>query len=66
MIIWQEGEYRVWQHPHLQVYHIQKWMLGDCSRSYGQSYDYRTIKEVFSIKAVNEWYREIKNPKTDD
>lgn len=66
MIIWQEGEYRVWQHPHLQVYHIQKWMLGDCPRSYEQTYDYRTIKEVFSIDEVNEWYRETKNSKINN
>ncbi|AIA64908.1 hypothetical protein AVV44_gp109 [Cronobacter phage S13] len=56
----------MWQHPHLQVYHIQKWMLGDCPRSYEQTYDYRTIKEVFSIDEVNEWYRETKNSKINN
>lgn len=61
MIIYQQGEYQVWQHPHLQIFHIQKWGLGDCSRSYGQSYDYRTIKECRSIKEVNDWFHEAKN-----
>ncbi|QHJ79034.1 MAG: hypothetical protein [Caudoviricetes sp.] len=56
MIIYQETYIRIWQHPHLQVFHCQKWMLGDDPRSYRQSYDFKTVKECFSVEDVRDWY----------
>jgi hypothetical protein len=53
MIIFNEGGIRVLQHPYLQYFQVQKWCLGDCSRSYGQSYDYRTVLETRKIEEVN-------------
>ena len=53
MVIYEKDGIRVLQHPHLQYYHVQKWGLGDCSRSYGQSYDYRTVLETRKIEEVN-------------
>ena len=52
MIIWKTENWRVVQHPFLEYYHIQKWMEGDCRRSYGRVFDFFTVKECRSIKEV--------------
>lgn len=50
---------RVLQHPYLTVFHVQKYMLGDCSHSYGQTWDYFTVLETSSIEEVNKKVKEI-------
>lgn len=53
MLIYENEGVRVIQHPHLILFHVQHWKLGDNPRSYGQSYDWRTVLETRSIDEVN-------------
>lgn len=59
MIIFNKDGIRVWQHPYHQVFHVQQWGLGDDPRSYGEKYDYFTVKECFSIEEVNKVYQNL-------
>lgn len=55
MIIFDQGIWKVWQHPHLQVFHILKWSEGDDPASYGSKWDYFIQKECGSILEVKEY-----------
>lgn len=59
MMIYNKGGVRVLQHEYLQLFHVQRWMEGDCPRSYGRSYDYHTVLETRSIEEVNKKVREL-------
>lgn len=51
-IIWESGNWRVGQHPHLRVYHVQKHKNGE----------WITCKEVIgSIEKVKDYLREVMN-----
>lgn len=53
MMIYNEDGIRVLQHDHLQLFHVQQWMEGDCPRSYGRGYDYHNVLETTRIEEVN-------------
>ncbi|QOC57645.1 hypothetical protein pEp_SNUABM10_00046 [Erwinia phage pEp_SNUABM_10] len=57
MLIFEQGDWRVIQHPYLQIFHILKWSEGDDPRSYGRTWDYFTQKECRSIEEVKEYLR---------
>ncbi|URC22598.1 hypothetical protein KASHIRA_00040 [Serratia phage vB_SmaM-Kashira] len=59
MVIYNKDGIRVLQHDHLQLFHVQQWMEGDCQRSYGRSYDYHTVLETRSIEEVNKKVKEL-------
>lgn len=59
MVIYCKDGIRVIQHQHLLLFHVQQWGEGDCSRSYGRSYDYRTVLETTSIEEVNAKVEEL-------
>ena len=39
MVIFNRDGIIVRQHPFLEYYQVEQWGYGDCSRSYGQSWD---------------------------
>lgn len=56
MLIYQYEDYRVYQHPLLDIFYINKWMLCDNPRSYDQHYDFGNIKTCNSIEQVNKYF----------
>lgn len=61
MVIYQDKQVRVLQHPFLNVFHIQKWQQGDDPRSYGRTWDYFTVRECQSIDEVNQYVQHLVN-----
>ena len=59
MLIYSNNNIRVYQHPHLQIFHVKKWMEGDNPRSYGRTWDFFTVEECRSIDRVNELVKEL-------
>lgn len=66
MLIYSKDGIQVYQHPHLQIFDVKKWMEGDDPRSYGRKYDYFTVKQCKSIEEVNEVVRELHQETTND
>lgn len=59
MLIYDNDGIRVYQHPHLQIFHVKQWMEGDDNRSYGRKWDYFTVAEVRGIERVKEVVKEL-------
>lgn len=58
MLIFDQDGWRVNQHPHLMVFHIERWMEGDDRRGYGTTWDYFGVRECYSIEEVEEYLRD--------
>lgn len=61
MLIYQGDGIRVMQHPYLQIFDVQKFMEGDCNRSYDRKFDYFTVKQCHSIQEVRELVQDLQN-----
>lgn len=63
MVIFNRDGIIVRQHPFLEYYQIEQWCYGDCSRSYGQSWGYRTVFESTDLDKVKQKVLELLNSK---
>ena len=61
MVIFNRDGIRVRQHPFINYYQVEQWGYGDCCRSYGQSWNYRTVFESTDIEKVQQKVLELLN-----
>ena len=61
MLIYQNNDIRVMQHPYLEIFDVQKFMEGDDPRTYGRKYDFFTVKQCNSIEEVKQLVKELEN-----
>lgn len=54
-----DGIIIVRQHPFLEYYQVEQWCYGDCSHTYGQSWDYRVVFESRNLDEVKQKVLEL-------